>query len=96
MLPALGYSTPQRTAPDEHKAMKESSLQTTATNSKSWSFPIRCHLMKTVETRHKSFWVSLNWNFLFFTPWPQSASELYRPSDRSLSAKLVPTYADRW
>jgi hypothetical protein len=29
------------------------------------------------------------------TPWPQSASELYRPSDRSLSAKLVPTFADR-
>jgi hypothetical protein len=24
------------------------------------------------------------------TPWPESASELYRPSDRSLSAKLVP------
>jgi hypothetical protein len=24
-------------------------------------------------------------------PWPQSASKLYRPSDRSLSAKLVPT-----
>jgi hypothetical protein len=30
------------------------------------------------------------------TPWFQSASELYRPSDRSLSAKLVPTLADRW
>jgi hypothetical protein len=29
------------------------------------------------------------------TPWPQSASELYRPSDRRLSAKLVPTFADR-
>jgi hypothetical protein len=26
------------------------------------------------------------------TPWPQSASELYRPSDRRLSAKLVPTF----
>jgi hypothetical protein len=32
----------------------------------------------------------LNW-----TPWPESASELYRPSDCSLSAKLVPTLADR-
>jgi hypothetical protein len=30
------------------------------------------------------------------TPWPESASELYRPSDRRLSAKLVPTFADRW
>jgi hypothetical protein len=26
----------------------------------------------------------------------ESASELYRPSDRRLSAKLVPTLADRW
>jgi hypothetical protein len=29
------------------------------------------------------------------TPWPESASELYRPSNRRLSAKLVPTLADR-
>jgi hypothetical protein len=29
------------------------------------------------------------------TPWPESASELYWPSDRRLSAKLVPTFADR-
>jgi hypothetical protein len=29
------------------------------------------------------------------TPWPESASELYRPSDRSLSANLAPTFADR-
>jgi hypothetical protein len=29
------------------------------------------------------------------TPWPESASELYRPSDRRLSAKLVLTFADR-
>jgi CBS-domain-containing membrane protein len=29
------------------------------------------------------------------TPWPESASELYRPSDSCLSAKLVPTFADR-
>jgi hypothetical protein len=27
--------------------------------------------------------------------WPESASELYRPSDSRLSAKLVPTFADR-
>jgi hypothetical protein len=26
------------------------------------------------------------------TLWPQSASELYRPNDRRLSAKLVPTF----
>jgi hypothetical protein len=29
------------------------------------------------------------------TPWPQSASELYRPSDSRLLVKLVPTFADR-
>jgi hypothetical protein len=29
------------------------------------------------------------------TPWSESASELYRPSDRRLSAKLVPTFADK-
>jgi hypothetical protein len=29
------------------------------------------------------------------TPWLESASELYRPSDLRLSAKLVPTFADR-
>jgi hypothetical protein len=28
------------------------------------------------------------------TPWPKSASELYRPRDRCLSVKLVPTSAD--
>jgi hypothetical protein len=29
------------------------------------------------------------------TPWPESASELYRPNDRRLLEKLVPTFADR-
>jgi CBS-domain-containing membrane protein len=29
------------------------------------------------------------------TLWPESASKPYRPSDRHLSAKLVPTFADR-
>jgi hypothetical protein len=28
------------------------------------------------------------------TPWPEPSSELYRPSDRRLSATLVPTFAD--
>jgi hypothetical protein len=28
------------------------------------------------------------------TPWPESASELYRPSDLRLSVKLVPTFDD--
>jgi hypothetical protein len=29
------------------------------------------------------------------TPWLSSASELYRPGDRRLSAKIMPTFADR-
>jgi hypothetical protein len=29
------------------------------------------------------------------SPWPKSASELYRPSDCLLSAKLEPGFADR-
>jgi hypothetical protein len=29
------------------------------------------------------------------TPWLESGSELYRPSDRQLSAKLMQTFADR-
>jgi hypothetical protein len=28
------------------------------------------------------------------TPWHEFVSELYQPSDRRLSAKLVPTFAD--
>jgi hypothetical protein len=31
------------------------------------------------------------------TPWSESASELYRPSDRRLSVKLVPSFAEwKW
>jgi hypothetical protein len=29
------------------------------------------------------------------TPWPESACELYRPSDRHLLATLVSTFVDR-
>jgi hypothetical protein len=29
------------------------------------------------------------------TPWPESASELYQPSDRRFSAKWLPTFADK-
>jgi hypothetical protein len=42
---------------------------------------------RNVVTRHRQ-------NHLE-SPWPYSASELYWPSDRRLSAKLVPTFADR-
>jgi hypothetical protein len=29
------------------------------------------------------------------SPWPESVSELYLPSDSRLSAKLLPAFADR-
>jgi hypothetical protein len=29
------------------------------------------------------------------TPWSESASELYRPSDRRLCAKRLPSFADK-
>jgi hypothetical protein len=29
------------------------------------------------------------------TPWSESASELYRPSDRRFAAKWLPTFADK-
>jgi hypothetical protein len=32
---------------------------------------------------------------IYITPWLESARELYRPRDRRLSAKFVPTFADR-
>jgi hypothetical protein len=43
--------------------------------------------------------MDLKRNIIYFQggkkiPWPESVSELYRPSDRRLSAKLVPTFAD--
>jgi hypothetical protein len=33
--------------------------------------------------------------YVFFSPWSESASELYRPSDLRMSAKRLPTCADR-
>jgi hypothetical protein len=33
---------------------------------------------------------------IMITLWPQSVGELSRPSYCRLSAKLVPTFADRW
>ena len=43
-----------------------------------------------------SFLKLLHWFWIHkVTPWPQSASELYRQSGRRRSAKLVPTFADR-
>jgi hypothetical protein len=38
---------------------------------------------------------SASYKFCTITPWPLSNSELYRPTDRHTSAKLVPALADR-
>jgi hypothetical protein len=44
----------------------------------------RCTLpIMEVETKKKQ------------TPWSESASEIYRPSDRRFSAKWLPTFADK-
>jgi hypothetical protein len=40
-----------------------------------------------------SIWNSALWKRQ--TPWHESTSELFRPSDRCLSVNLVPTFADR-
>jgi hypothetical protein len=34
-------------------------------------------------------------DYVVITSWLQSASELYRPSDRRLSANLMPMFADK-
>jgi hypothetical protein len=40
-------------------------------------------------------WEILLWSAKKKSPWPEPASELYRPSDSGSSEKLVPTFVDR-
>jgi hypothetical protein len=63
---------------------------------KTWEIYGTCQNYTQSETRaltikkydhHATFW-----QLLYKTPWHQSASELYRPSDRRFSAKLVPNF----
>jgi hypothetical protein len=49
----------------------------------------------TAAKQFKTIWVILNKQTKQQTPWSESTSELYRPSDSRLSAKLVPTFAYR-
>jgi hypothetical protein len=44
------------------------------------TYTLSCYGIKTKKTKFRGLW---------------SASELYRPSDRRMSAKLVPTFAGR-
>jgi hypothetical protein len=52
---------------------------------------------KITHNRRKLYfmWTEHCKTYIIKTPWPESASELYRPSNRHLSAKLAPTFADR-
>jgi hypothetical protein len=52
---------------------------------------ISLHKYLNTEIGNKVHYLS----FVKKTPWPESASKLFPPSDRRLSAKLVPTFADR-
>jgi hypothetical protein len=54
------------------------------------------HLIRHVAGRKgRKFFLSFRYVQNKKPPWPQSASELYPPSDRRLSAKVVPAFADR-
>jgi hypothetical protein len=51
---------------------------------------------KCVSLSEGQEWLSWSQYILYmWTPWLESTSELYRPSYHRLSAKLVPTFADR-
>jgi hypothetical protein len=52
-------------------------------NTKYWPWYIQFRTQKSTEEKNKH------------TPWPESGSELYKANDRHLSAKLVPTFADK-
>jgi hypothetical protein len=51
------------------------------------SIPVLDSEVKNIEGQIKLY--------IYKTLWLEFASELYRPSDRRLSAKLVPTFVDR-
>jgi hypothetical protein len=52
-------------------------------------------LVGYIFERNRQFKLFIETKILYITPWPECTIELYRPSDRRLSAKLVPTFADR-
>jgi hypothetical protein len=58
-------------------------------------FYCKCPLVSVLECNAEYNVLILNYTKLNKTPWPESERKLCRPSDRSLSAKLVPTFVDR-
>jgi hypothetical protein len=58
--------------------------------------PIQCGILNISQPYRPPrpfMGVAFTLYFILSTPCPESASELYRPSDRRLSPKLVPTFA---
>jgi hypothetical protein len=56
----------------------------------------RCHVVGVTNPYGRNLgFLDLHVGIGNLTPWPESASELYRLSDRRLSAKIVPTFANR-
>jgi hypothetical protein len=54
-----------------------------------------CHLQHAVKNERLEGEVIAYFKLIKKSPWSESASELYRPSDSRLSAKRLPTCADR-
>jgi hypothetical protein len=69
-------------SPNQHKTLKQNTSRKTIQNNKEHTTDSEYNKNKKNKRE---------------TPWPESASKLlvYLPSDRRLSAKLVPTFADR-
>jgi hypothetical protein len=63
--------------------LKDHQIQDCSLSIKIWCSSITYECILTTKTKKK------------LTPLPESASELYRPSDLRLPANLVPTFADR-
>jgi hypothetical protein len=62
---------------------------------KSWTSATEKTCSLSVNAKLQSLMYSRLRSIIKKIPWPETASELDRPSDRRLSAKLVPTFADR-
>jgi hypothetical protein len=60
-----------------------------------WSLKLMCHLAECIRELNTVVKFVPFSNKQKQAPWPESTSELCRPSDSHLSAKLMPTFADR-
>jgi hypothetical protein len=70
----------------------------TNTKPESWKAPNMCRVGVLIQPIHQQRWyryLPRLFTPLKKTPWSETASELYWQSDRRLSAKWLPTFADR-